>query len=71
MNWWTLSQRIRTIAELILQVDLQESEEPPKYQQIAEKALPLNQSDFSSQAIARLLGVDGETVMKAPRWMMH
>jgi hypothetical protein len=35
-NWWTRSQRIRTIAEVALRVALLETAEPPKYQQIAE-----------------------------------
>ncbi|MDD4857447.1 MAG: hypothetical protein PHD74_04985 [Candidatus Krumholzibacteria bacterium] len=37
-------------------------EEPPEYQQIAEKALHLNQLGLSNEAIARQLGVDGKTV---------
>jgi DNA-binding CsgD family transcriptional regulator len=43
--------------------------EPPKYQQIAEKALHLNQLGLANEAIARQLGVDGKTVAKALRWI--
>jgi hypothetical protein len=53
------------------QVDLVEAEAPPKYQQIADKALHLNQPGFSNEAIARQIGVDGKTVAKAPSWMLN
>jgi len=69
-QWWTLSERIRTLAEMVFEVVLLGTEEPPKYQQIAEKALHLNQLGLSNEAIARHLGVDGKTVAKALRWRM-
>jgi len=37
----------------------------PKYQQIAEKALHLNQLGLCNEVIARHLGVDGKTIAKA------
>jgi len=43
MKWWTRSHRIGTLAEMEFQVALLETAEPPKYQQIAEKKLHLNQ----------------------------
>jgi hypothetical protein len=43
--------------------------EPPKYQQIAEKALRLNQLGLNNETIARQLGVDGRTAAKALRWI--
>ena len=36
--------------------------EPPKYQQIAGRALHLNQLKLSNEAIARHIDVDGKTV---------
>jgi hypothetical protein len=51
-------------------VALLEAGEPPKCQQIAEKASHLNQLGLSNDAIARYLGVDGKTVAKALRWGM-
>jgi hypothetical protein len=70
LKWWTLSQRIRTLAELAFQTNPLEVEEPPKYQQIAEKALHLNQLGLSHEAIARHIGVDGKTVAKALSWAL-
>ena len=51
-----------------MQVALLETAEPPKYQQIAEKALHLNQLGLSNEAIARHLGIDGKTVAEALSW---
>ena len=53
---------------MAFEVALLETEQPPKYQQIAQKALHLNQLGLSNEAIARHLGVDGKTVAKALRW---
>jgi len=52
-------------------VALLEAEAPPKYRQIAEKALHLNQLGLSSEAIARHIGVDGKTVAKALSWIRN
>ena len=49
---------------------LLEPVEPPKYQQIAEKALHLNKLGLSNEAIARHIGVDGKTIAKALRWIL-
>jgi len=43
--------------------------EPPKYQQIAQKALRLNQLGLGDEAIARHFDVDGKTVAKALSWI--
>lgn len=71
LKWWTLSQRIGTLAEIPFEVALLITAEPPKYQQIAEKALHLNQLGLTNEAIARQLGVDGKTVAKALRWVIR
>jgi DNA-binding NarL/FixJ family response regulator len=55
---------------MAFEVALLEAEQPPRYQQIAEKAIHLNQLGLSNEAIARHLGVDGKTVAKALRWSM-
>jgi hypothetical protein len=49
---------------------LLETVEPPKYQQIAEKTFRLNRLDLCNEAIALHLGIDGETVAKALRWIL-
>jgi hypothetical protein len=43
--------------------------ELPKYQQIAERVLHLNQLRLNNGAAARHIGVDGKTVAKALRWI--
>jgi hypothetical protein len=48
--WWTLSQRIRTIAEIVFEVALLETEPSSKYQQIAERAIHLNQLGICNEA---------------------
>jgi hypothetical protein len=50
---------------------LLEIEEPPKYQQIAEKALQLNKLELCNEVITRHIGVDGKAVAKAPSWVLH
>ena len=70
MRWWTRPQRIGTYAELAFEVALLETMGPPRYQQIAEKALHLNQFGLSNEAIARQIGVDGKTVAKALNWIL-
>jgi hypothetical protein len=69
-EWWTLSQRIRTFAEIAFGAALLETVEPPKYQRIAERALHLNQLRLSNEAIALYLDVDGRTVAKALSWIL-
>jgi hypothetical protein len=70
-KWWTRSQRIRTLAEIPFEAELLEAEIPPKYQQIADRALHLNRLGLSNEAIARHLVVDGKTVAKALRWVLE
>jgi DNA-binding NarL/FixJ family response regulator len=53
---------------MAFEVALLEAEQSPRYQQIADKAIHLNQLGLSNEAIARHLGVDGKTVAKALRW---
>jgi hypothetical protein len=48
-----------------------ETAEPPKYQQIAERALRLSQLGLSNEAVARHIDADGKTVAKALRWMLE
>jgi len=71
LKWWTRSQRIRTFAEIPVEAEPLEAEIPPKYRQIAERALHLNQLGLTNEAIARHLVVDGKTVAKALRWVLE
>lgn len=54
---------------MAFEAELLVTAEPPKYHQIAEKALRLNQLGLNNEAIARQLGVDGKTAAKALRWI--
>jgi len=70
-NWWTLSQRIRTFAEMPFEAAILETAPVPVYQRIAPKALQLQQLGMSRLAIAGRLGVDDKTVAKAIEWLLH
>ena len=65
LKWWTRTQRIRTVAEVAVEVALLATEEPPLYQRVAKKALLLKELGLSLAAIARHLEVDDKTVAKA------
>jgi len=62
---WTLSQRIRTFAEIPIEAAILDTDAPPIYQQIAFKAFQLQQLGLSNSAIVRRLGVTDKTVNKA------
>ena len=55
---------------MTFEVELLEAEIPPKYQQIAGKALHLKRLALSNEAIARHIGVKGKTVAKALNWAL-
>jgi hypothetical protein len=70
LRWGTRSRRLGTSAELAFEVVLWETAEPPEYQEIAEKALQLNNLGLSNESIALHVGVDGKTVAKALSWIL-
>jgi hypothetical protein len=70
MRWWTLSQRIRTFAEIPFEAAILDTAAPPIYQQIAAKAFQLQQLGMSNSAIARRLEVTDKTVAKAIGWLL-
>ncbi len=63
--WWTLSQRIRTLAQIPFEADILDTGATPIYQHIAPKIFQLNQLSLSDSPIARRLGVTDKTVAKA------
>ncbi len=69
LKWWTRSQRIGTFAEVPVEAAILEPEVLPNYQQIAPKALQLQQVGMTSSAIARRFGVTGKTVTKSVTWL--
>jgi len=68
-GWWTRSQRIRTTAEVPLEVALLDAEQPPTYQRIASEAKHLQELGLTYSRIAGHLGVDHKTVAKGIRWL--
>jgi hypothetical protein len=68
-DWWTRTQRIRTVAQVSFEVALLETAEAPTYQRIALQAKHLRQLGFSLSRTARQLGVTDKTVAKAIRWI--
>jgi len=69
LQWWTLSQRIRTFAEIPIEAAILDTDTAPIYQQIAVKAFKLQQLGMSSLAIAKRLGPSDKTVTKAIEWL--
>ena len=69
LNWWTRTQRIRTIGLMPLEVALFDTGAVPIYQRIASKALHLQQLGMSYSAIARKLHITDKTVAKAIVWL--
>jgi hypothetical protein len=67
-KWWTLSQRIRTFAQIPFEAEIVDTGTAPIYQQIALKAFHLKQLGMNDSAIARSLGVTDKTVAKAVDW---
>ena len=68
MNRWTRSQRIRTIGEMPLAIELVEVEQVPLYQRIAPKAEHLSALGLNASRIAHLLHVTDKTEAKALSW---
>jgi len=68
-EWWTRTQRIRTVAQIPLEIPLLDTRATPIYQQIAAKALQLRQLGLSDSAIAKRLNVSDKTVAKAIAWL--
>ena len=60
--------KFREIAEIPFEAAILDTSTPPAYQQIAPKALQLQQLGMSSLAIANRLGVTDKTVTKAVAW---
>ena len=67
-NWWTQSQRCRTLARLSLDVEQRDPIITPVSQVIASEAAELRARGETFSAIARHFGVTPKTVKKALRW---
>ena len=67
-NWWTQSQRCRTLARISLDVEQRDPNITPVYQVIASEAVEQHASGETFSAIAARFGVTSKTVKKALRW---
>ena len=65
---WRRTQRLRTLAELPVQVELRGPPKTPVYQQIAAEAAEMPARGLCVSALVRHFGVDHHTVEKALRW---
>ena len=65
---WTRSQRLRTLAEIPVEVELRGLPEVPIYQRIAREADRLHDAGLTLDAIAEHFAVDDHTAAKAVRW---
>jgi hypothetical protein len=69
LKWWKLPQRIRTFAEISIDATVLDAGAAPIYEQIAPKAVQLQQLGMSNLAIAKRLGVNDKTVAEAAAWL--
>ena len=65
---WTRTQRLRTLAELPVEVELRDPQTTPVYQRIGAQAAEMCRRGRPFRAIAEHFGVDDHTVAKAVRW---
>ena len=68
ITMWTPSQRLRTLAELPLDVELRDLPITPVYQKIAAEAAEMDADGARISLMARHFGVDDKTVKKAIAW---
>ena len=68
VGWWTRHDSARILARPPLELPLHVVPEPPRYQQIAERAVWLRGFDYPDTLIAACIGVAPKTVAKAIRW---
>ena len=64
----TRNDSIRTLARTLIEADLLEVAEPPRYQAIAAQAVRLRGLGYPDNLIAACTGVTDKTVVKAIRW---
>ena len=68
LEWWTRTQRLRTLAELPFEAEFRAVVRVPVYQRIAAEGARMQDRGVTVAAIGRHFGVDDHTVDKAIRW---
>ena len=69
IEWWTRSERCRTLTQVPFDVELREPVPTPISQVIAAEAAQMRARGDSFVVIGRHFGVDPKTVKKALRWI--
>ena len=67
-GWWTRSQRLRTVALVLIEAEFTQPVETPVYQSIATRVGAMCDRGVRVSAIAKHFAVDHHTVDKALRW---
>ena len=67
-NWWTRSQRLRTVAQVWIEAEFTQPVETPVYQSISTRVAAMCDRGVRVSAIAKRFAVDHHTVDKALRW---
>ena len=65
---WTRSQRLRTLAQILIEVELRGAANTPIYQSIAPRVVEMHRRGFTLKAIGDHFGVDDHTAAKALQW---
>jgi hypothetical protein len=66
--WRAPSERIRTVSEIPIEVELRDEASVPAYMKVSEKVLHLCRLGMSFTSIAERLGINPWMAMKAARW---
>ncbi len=70
-KWCTWTERIHTIANLPIEVNLLNTAQEPIYQKLSNKPLHLRELGFSNRKIAEHPSIDEKTVAKAILWLSN
>jgi hypothetical protein len=68
LRWRAPSERIRTISEIPIEVDLTDTDAIPNYMRISDKVLHLRRLGMPFTSIAERLGINPWMAKKAARW---
>lgn len=66
MSEWRRTQRIRTVAGILVEATIADAGSIPAHLAIADKAAHLRELGLSDRSITRAIGVSDKTVAKSP-----
>jgi len=67
-EWRAPSERIRTVSEIPIEVELRDQASVPAYMKVSEKVLHLRRLGITYPSIAERLGINPWMAKKAVRW---